>query len=326
MIALVAAFAIQFPDINPEIVHIWGPIGIRWYALSYIAGLVLGWLYMRATVGKTALWSNPDTGMAITTKTHIDDFLVWATLGVLIGGRLGWLAFYEIPLHFDRLAADPLSALYVWKGGMNFHGGLLGVIVAILWFCRKHKIDILRFGDAIAIAAPIGLGFGRVANFINGEILGKVSNVPWAVNFCTDRMRTANGGTCPDPPGELPRHPAQLYEAFLEGLILFLILYALVHALKGLRRPGLAIGTFLLGYAFFRIAVEVLFRDSDNKIFGEHSGWTLGIVLSIPMALVAIPFLWAAFQDRFGPVPGGARLGQFLSGTAPRAKPAPDKK
>lgn len=324
MTALLAALAIQFPDIDPELIHIWGPIGIRWYALSYIAGLVLGWLYMRSTVGKTALWSEPDSGIPITTKTHIDDFLVWATLGVLIGGRLGWVVFYALVKHPETLADNPLRIFYVWEGGMNFHGGLIGVILAIVLFCRKHRIDILRFGDAIAIAAPIGIGFGRVANFINGEILGKVSNVPWAVNFCTDRMRAANGGTCPNPPGELPRHPAQLYEAFLEGLVLFVALYALSHWFKGLRRPGLATGVFLFAYAVFRIFVEIFFKDSDNKLAG---GWTLGIVLSIPMAIVAVPFLWAAFQDRFGPVPGGARLGQFLSGTGgPRAKPAPDKK
>ncbi|MFO1186741.1 MAG: prolipoprotein diacylglyceryl transferase [Alphaproteobacteria bacterium] len=319
MTALLTALAIQFPNIDPVLVHL-GPISIRWYALSYIAGLVLGWLYMRTTVGKTALWSAPDSGIPITTKTHIDDFLVWATLGVLIGGRLGHIVFYALILEPQYILENPLRVFYVWEGGMSFHGGLIGVIAAILWFCRKHKIDILRFGDAIAIAAPIGLGFGRIANFINAEIVGKVSSAPWAVIFCNDRIRATHGGTC--PAGELPRHPAQLYEAALEGLALFVILYALAHWFKGLRRPGLATGVFLLAYAAFRIFVEVLFRDSNNKL--GTSGWTLGELLSIPMALVAVPFLWTAFADRFGPVPGGARIGRFLSGAPAQA--APEKK
>lgn len=318
MTALLTALAIQFPDIDPVLVHL-GPVSIRWYALSYIAGLVLGWLYMRTTVGKTALWSDPDSGISITTKTHIDDFLVWATLGVLIGGRLGWVVFYALVLDPQPILENPLRIFYVWEGGMNFHGGLIGVILAIILFCRKHRIDILRFGDAIAIAAPIGIGFGRVANFINAEIVGKVSNVPWAVVFCNDRIRAAHGGTC--PAGELPRHPAQLYEAALEGLVLFVILYVLVHWFKGLRRPGLATGIFLFFYAAFRIFIEVFFKDSNNKLGG---GWTLGIVLSIPMALAALPFLWTAFQDRFGPVPGGARLARLLSGVPGKA--APEKK
>jgi phosphatidylglycerol:prolipoprotein diacylglycerol transferase len=311
--------AIQFPNIDPVLIHL-GPISIRWYALAYISGLVLGWLYMRASIAKTALWSQPDSGIAITTKTHIDDFLVWATLGVLVGGRLGHIFFYSLVLEPQYILENPLRIFYVWQGGMSFHGGLLGVILATIFFCRRHKIDVVRFGDAIACATPIGLGFGRVANFINAEIVGKVSTAPWAVIFCNDRIRATYGGVC--PAGELPRHPVQLYEAFLEGLVLFVLLFILARALKGLRRPGLAISVFLLAYAAFRIFAEVMFRDSNNKL--GTSGWTLGIVLSIPMALASVFFLWNAFQDRFGPVPFTAGLARLVSG--PKRGGAPGKK
>lgn len=311
--------AIPFPNIDPILVHL-GPISIRWYALAYIAGLVLAWLYVRALVAKTSLWSDPDNGIPITTKTHIDDFLVWATLGVLVGGRIGFVIFYELIKHPDELIANPLSAFYVWQGGMNFHGGLIGVILATIFFCRRHRIDVVRFGDAIACAVPFGLGFGRIANFINAEIWGKVSNAPWAFIPCNDRIRTANGGSCPY--GELPRLPVQLYEAFLEGLVLFVVLFVATRVFKGLRRPGLAIGVFLIVYAAFRIFVEVMYRDSDNKLGG---GWTLGIALSLPMPIIGLLFLWNAFQDRLGAVPFAPALTRLMT-PAPLNPKAPDAK
>jgi phosphatidylglycerol:prolipoprotein diacylglycerol transferase len=279
--------AIPFPNIDPVLVHL-GPIAIRWYALSYIAGFILGWLYLRYLVSKPVLWWPDGNGPRIATKTQADDILTWSILGVLLGGRLGWALFYELPLHTQEFLSDPLQIFYVWRGGMSFHGGFLGVVFAILWFCRNQKLDIVRIGDAIACCAPFGLCFGRIANFINGEIWGKPSNVPWAVIF-------------PDPrSGGVPRHPSQLYEAALEGAALFLILCWLTHTFKILRKPGLATGLFLILYAAFRIFVEVAFRDSDNKI---GHGWTMGIVLSIPMAIAGLFYIWHAFEDRFGSMP-----------------------
>lgn len=290
--------AIPFPDIDPVLVHL-GPIAIRWYALSYIAGFILGWLYLRYLVGKTALWWKDSAGPHIATHNQVDDILTWMILGVLLGGRIGWALFYYIPLEFDRFISDPAEVLRIWNGGMSFHGGFIGVVVALILFCRHEKLDIVRIGDGIACAAPFGLFFGRVANFINGEIVGKPSDVPWAVIFCNARIRAANGGICPE--GDFPRHPAQLYEACLEGIALFLILYGLAHALKILRRPGLATGGFFILYAMFRIFVEIVFRDSHNKI--GATGWTMGEVLSIPMFFAGLLFLWHGFADRIGRMP-----------------------
>jgi len=288
---------IQFPNIDPVLVHI-GPLAIRWYALAYISGFVLGWLYLRYLVSNTRLWWKDD-GPRIATPLQVDDILTWTILGVLLGGRLGWALFYFIPLHTQEFLSNPLEVLYVWHGGMSFHGGLIGVVLAIILFCRHQKLDIVRIGDGIACSVPFGLCFGRIANFINGEILGKKTNVPWGVIFCNARIRAANNGDC--PAGDFPRHPAQLYEAFLEGVVLFLILYVLAHVFKILRRPGFAIGAFLVLYSAARIFVEVMYRDSDNKI--GTTGWTMGEVLSIPMALVGLLFLWHALQDRVGKMP-----------------------
>jgi phosphatidylglycerol:prolipoprotein diacylglycerol transferase len=304
--------AIQFPDIDPVLIH----ISIRWYALAYIAGLVLGWLYLRGTVSNTKLWFEPDSGVPIATKPQIDDFLVWATLGVLLGGRIGWVVFVALLQNPSEILANPLQVFYVWEGGMNFHGGLIGVFLVTVLFCRRNKIDLLRFGDAIACATPFGLGFGRIANFINGEIWGKVSGAPWAVIPCNKYMRQAPGGC---RYGEEPRLPVQLYEAFLEGLVLFVVLFVLTRTFKGLRRPGLAIGVFLIGYAAFRIFVEVMYRDSDNKLFGEHSGWTVGIVFSLPMPIIGLLFIWQAYKDRLGPLPFASALARLFK--ASPAKP-----
>lgn len=288
---------IRFPNIDPVAVRI-GPLAIHWYALAYIAGFILGWLYLRYLVAKPALWWRDGKGPPIATRTQVDDVLTWSILGVLVGGRLGDILFYALPLHTNYILQNPLRVFYVWQGGMSFHGGLIGVVVAIILFCRHQKLDILRLGDGIACATPFGLCFGRIANFINAEIVGRVSDAPWAVIFCNQRIRAANGGFC--PAGDVPRLPSQLYEAFLEGVVLFAVLYWMVHVLKILRRPGYAIGMFMILYAAARLFVEVFFRDSDNKIGG---GWTMGEVLSIPMVFIGIWFLWQAFHDRFGPAP-----------------------
>ncbi|HLJ65345.1 MAG TPA: prolipoprotein diacylglyceryl transferase, partial [Stellaceae bacterium] len=211
-------FVIPYPVINPVIYEI-GPFAIRWYALAYIAGLLLGWRYC------LRLASRPPE---VAGRQDIDDFLVWATLGVVIGGRSFYVLFYDLP----KYLGDPLEIFKVWHGGMSFHGGAFGVMAALLWFCRARAIPLLSFADLIACAAPIGLFFGRIANFINSELWGRVSDLPWA-------MRLPGGGPA--------RHPSQLYEGALEGIVLFLALFLLRRHTKAAMHPGLLTGVFLAG-------------------------------------------------------------------------------
>jgi phosphatidylglycerol:prolipoprotein diacylglycerol transferase len=257
-------FAIPFPAIDPVAISL-GPLAIRWYALAYIVGLLIGWRYC------LALTSRPPH---LVGRQDIDDFLVWATLGVVIGGRLGYVLFY-MPGHY---AAHPLEALYVWHGGMSFHGGALGVTLAILLFSRARKIPLFAFSDIITEAIPIGLFFGRIANFINGELYGRPTQVSWAMIF-------PNGGA-------VPRHPSQLYEAFCEGVLLFLLLFAAERALLR-RRPGTVTGLFLAGYAVARVSGEV-FREPDAQLGFLFFGTTMGQLLSIPVLIAGIVIiLWA---------------------------------
>src|SRR5579871_5142974 len=219
--------AIPYPVINPVALSL-GPLEIRWYALAYIVGLLIGWRYC------LALAERPPR---LVGRKDIDDFLAWATLGVVLGGRIGYVLFYN----FGYFAAHPSEIPAMWHGGMSFHGGALGVTAAILWFTRKRRLPVLAFADIIAAAIPIGLFFGRIANFVNDELWGRVTNVPWAVVF--------------PRAGDLPRHPSQLYEAASEGLLLFLIMQVCV--MLGLhRRPGLLTAVFLLGYGTFRFICE----------------------------------------------------------------------
>ncbi len=273
-------FVIPFPQIDPVLIEI-GPLAIRWYSLAYIAGLVLGWRYIVMLVRNKPLWG----GKSPATVEDIDDLLVWTTLGVIIGGRLGYVLFYGIIYYPEIYLGNPLNAFKVWEGGMSFHGGLLGVTLAIIFFCRRRGLDMFKVGDLVAAAVPIGLFFGRLANFINGELYGKVSNVPWAMVF-------------PDPQaGPLPRHPSQLYEAFLEGIVIFVMLRYLTHNTKILERPGLVAGTFLASYGLFRAFVEI-FRDSEAFIWAPNSGLTMGMFLSVPMWVAAGLFFYWAFNDR----------------------------
>lgn len=262
-------FVIPFPAINPVAVS-FGPFAIRWYALAYIAGLVIGWRYCLRLAG------NPPH---LVRRQDIDDFLVWATLGVVLGGRIGYVLFYNPGYYF----AHPPQALYVWHGGMSFHGGAIGVTVAILLFARSRRIGIFAFSDIIAEAIPIGLFFGRIANFINGELFGRPSNVPWAMVF-------PNGGP-------VPRHPSQLYEAVCEGLLLFLLLF--FAEWRGTRRsPGFVTGLFLVGYAVARMSGE-LFRQPDPQLGYLIFGATMGQLLSIPVLIAGIVIiLWARRTPR----------------------------
>ena len=285
---------LPFPNIDPVLIHIYGPISIRWYALSYIAGLLLGWLYVLRLLRNKALWAGaPFQGKAPMTADEIGDLFVWITLGVIIGGRLGFVLFYGVlycGFAGDTAAAcaglprayldTPLRIIAAWEGGMSFHGGLLGVVVAIWLFCRNRKLNLLAVADLIAAATPIGLFFGRIANFINAELWGKITDVPWAMVFPTA-----------SPPG-VPRHPSQLYEALLEGVVLFLVLRFAMLRWKIHRRPGSVVALFLLGYGLFRFLVE-FFRDSESMIYGWFS---MGQLLSLPMWAAAALFFWYAMQ------------------------------
>lgn len=264
------AFAIPFPMIDPIALEL-GPIAIRWYALAYIVGLVGGWQYIKRVAA-------PKFPGQIS-HDHVDDFLFWATIGVVLGGRIGYVLFYN----FDYFSSNPVAIFQVWKGGMSFHGGFMGVVVAAILFCKKHKLPLLTFGDLLACGAPIGLFFGRIANFANSELYGRATDVPWGVIF-------PNGG--PDP-----RHPSQIYEAIMEGLILFIVLFILSRREKLRQAPGLFVGIFIAGYGIARSIVE-LFRQPDAQIGFLSGGSTMGQWLSVPMILIGLFFIWRALNNR----------------------------
>ncbi len=265
-------FAIPFPAIDPVLVEV-GPFVVRWYALAYIAGIVLGWRLARRLVALRPVAATPE---------QIDDFVTWVTLGIILGGRLGYVLFYR-PGHYLQ---NPLEILAVWQGGMSFHGGAIGVILAIVLFARRHGLDMLVLADRTTAVVPIGLFFGRVANFINGELWGRASDVPWAMVFPTG--------------GPQPRHPSQLYQAGLEGLALFALLMALVFNPAIRARRGFVSGAFLAGYGAARLVGE-LFRQPDAHLGFLFAGATMGQLLSVPMVLVGA---WLMLRARpAAPVP-----------------------
>lgn len=259
-------FAIPFPAIDPVVFAI-GPVAVRWYALAYIAGLFGGVWYMRWLVQRPP---------ALMTPQQVDDFFLWAMLGVILGGRLGYVLFYK-PAEY---LADPAAILRTWEGGMSFHGGLLGVILAIMLFARKYKIDQWYVADGVGCVVPIGLGLGRLANFINGELWGRPApDVPWAMVF--------------PGAGDVPRHPSQLYQALLEGLVLFLVMAALSRREAIRRKPGTLTGAFLVGYGSLRIVGE-FFREPDAHIGFLAAGTTMGQWLSLPMIVFGAWCIWRA--------------------------------
>ena len=250
-----------YPSFDPVIVQV-GPFAIRWYALAYVVGLVLGWLLLRRLVREVPV---------VATSQQVDDFLIWATLAVVLGGRLGYALFYQ-PLHYIQ---HPMDIVTVWRCGMSFHGGALGVTIAIIVYTRRHGLSLLGFADRLAVCAPIGLGLGRIANFINGELWGRPAPdwLPWAMIF--------------PQAGPVPRHPSEIYEAILEGLVLFIVLYALSRRQDLRARPGFLTGAFLLGYGIARIVGE-FFREPDVFLGFLPGGTTMGQALSIPMAIAGL--------------------------------------
>ena len=253
---------IAFPVFDPVAISI-GPIAIRWYALAYIGGIVLGWIYARSLVKKERLWGGP----APITPVQLDDFILWVTIGIILGGRTGYVLFYN-PAYF---AQHPAEILQLWNGGMSFHGGFLGCVGAVMLFALRNNISILSLGDITTAVAPIGILLGRIANFINSELWGRPadSSVPWAMVF-------PNGGP-------MPRHPSQLYEAGLEGILLFVILAVMIR-MGALKRPGLILGSFIAIYALARITGE-FFREPDPQLGFLWGGLTMGMLLSVPMII-----------------------------------------
>jgi len=282
--------ALPFPAIDPALFTLdLGVIqfSLRWYALAYIAGLGLGWWIVTQAMRRPALWPQATPPMR---PAQAEDLLTWMALGVILGGRLGFVLFYQ-PGYY---AANPVEALMVWRGGMSFHGGFLGVVVAVILWSRRNAAPLLSVADAVALATPTGLLLGRLANFINGELWGRVSDAPWAMVF--------------PGAGDAPRHPSQLYEAALEGLLLLAVLAHLALRSGWLKRPGAITGAFLLGYGLARAFVET-FRQADAQFVApdnphgqvlrlgagpEALGLTMGQILSLPMALAGLALmLWA---------------------------------
>ena len=274
---------IPFPEISPEIftIHLFGlSLSLRWYALAYLVGLLVGWRIMVMLARRPALWGD----RAPYRPEQPEELLTWVILGVVLGGRLGFVLFYEPAYYF----ANPSQILQVWNGGMSFHGGFLGVVIVSWLYCRANGIPALRLADALAVATPIGLGLGRLANFINAELWGRPTDLPWGVIF---------------PGDSFARHPSQLYEAALEGILLMLILVVMVRR-GALRWPGLCLGVFVMGYGLSRFIVE-FFRQADAQfitpdnplghvIGGAVWGVTRGQLLSLPMVLIGLAFVLRA--------------------------------
>ena len=298
---------LPYPEIDPVAIQI-GPLAVRWYALSYITGLLAGWWLLVAMLEQKSLWKRPPfSGKAPATADDIGDLFVWTTLGVVVGGRLGYDIFYGIfycgfwpggrdcsglPMAYW---SNPLNLIAHWDGwvprllGMSFHGGLLGVVVAIVLFCRKRKLNMFSVGDTIASVAPIGLFAGRLANFINGELWGKVTDSPIGMVFCNDAVLKTYGRCFA---GMAPRYPSQLIEACTEGVLLFAVLQLAIRKFRLLERPGMICGLFFTGYGLAR-AFSEFFRDSESMI----SGWfSMGMLLSIPMWIAAAFFFWVAYK------------------------------
>src|ERR1700726_248728 len=254
---------LPFPAFDPVLIQI-GPFAVRWYAPGYIAGILIGWVYAKAILRSQRAWGGP----APIGATDFDDFVLWVTLGIILGGRTGYVLFYNLP-HF---AEHPVEIVQLWKGGMSFHGGFVGCGLAVVLFARRRNISILSLGDVTCAVAPIGIFLVRLANFINGELWGRPTDVPWAIVF--------PGG------GPVPRHPSQLYEAGLEGLALLVILGLMVRG-GALKRPGLILGNFAAIYAVMRSFCE-FFREPDVQLGFLWGGMTMGMLLCVPLFIAGV--------------------------------------
>ncbi len=288
---------IPFPEISPDVFSITiagREFALRWYALAYLAGLLIGWRIIVALMRRPRLWG----GVAPMRPEQVEELLTWVVAGVILGGRLGFVLFYEPGYYLSH----PAEIIKVWQGGMSFHGGFLGVVLAAWAWARRNGIAALRLADALAVAAPVGLLLGRLANFINAELWGRPTTAPWGVIFPGEAAQH-----CPGIVGACARHPSQLYEAGLEGLLLGLVLLVLVRR-GGLARPGLALGVFLAGYGLARFVVE-FFRQADARFItpdnplghvlgGPVWGITMGQLLSLPMVAVGAGFILWALRSR----------------------------
>ena len=265
---------IAFPAIDPVAISI-GPFAIRWYALAYIGGIVLGWIYARSLLKNEKLWGGP----APISLPQLDDFILWVTVGIIVGGRTGYVLFYN-PAFFIQ---NPVAIFKLWEGGMSFHGGFLGCVAAVMLFALRNNISILSLGDITTAVAPMGIFFGRLANFIKGELWGREADasVPWRMVF-------------PDDPLHLFRHPSQLYEAALEGVLLFTVLAVMVR-MGALKRPGLILGSFIAVYALARITGE-FFREPDPQLGFLWGGLTMGMLLSVPMIIAGAILIVMAWR------------------------------
>lgn len=273
--------ALPFPNIDPVALQI-GPVAVKWYGLAYMAGLLLGWLYVRKLLTDGSLWRG---GAAPFTLERVDDLLLFMTFGVILGGRLGFVLFYEPGYYI----ANPQDIVAVWKGGMSFHGALLGCGLAIWAFAHRNGLSAFSSMDLCAAAVPIGLFFGRIANFINGELFGRPTTEPWGMVFPEAKyMYPAVEPT--------PRHPSQLYEAALEGLLLFIVLRILTHHFEALKKPGLVTGTFLAGYGLARSTSE-LFREPHFGHVLNIPPLTVGMIYSFPMILLGLYFIYRARKE-----------------------------
>lgn len=284
---------IQFPDISPVLFSIeLGPIhfALHWYALAYIAGVLIAWGLARAALSSARLWPE-DT--APLTRAQLEDMLSWLVLGVIVGGRLGYVLFYK-PAHF---LANPIEIPMIWQGGMAFHGGFLGVVIAAYLYGRSQKIRLLSLADILGMAAPSGLLLGRVANFVNAELWGRPSDAPWAVVFPGDAAQA-----CATVTSACARHPSQLYEGLLEGLLLGTLLLILVWRFNALKKPGLIAGLFVAGYGVSRFIVEFFrqadaqFITPDNPMGHVFIGLSMGQFLSVPMIAVGLTLAIRAFR------------------------------
>ena len=261
-------YLLAFPNIDPVLLE-FGPLVIRWYSLAYIMGILAGWRY------GIYLTSLPFSKLS---KPQFENIVLWVTLGIILGGRLGYVLFYN----FSYFRENPSDIFKLWRGGMSFHGGLIGVIIVTLIYARFQRLKSIYLFDILACAAPIGLFLGRIANFVNGELYGRVTDVSWGMIF-------PNGGG-------LPRHPSQLYEAFLEGIVLFFLLYLLVRATSFRLRGGLLSGIFISGYALARFTVE-FFREPDQQLGYFADILTMGQLLCIPMMILGISLIIIASRQ-----------------------------